>query len=76
MLQGLGLNPERTDGYYSDKTAQAVKTFQRSNGLPVTGEVDKETANKLEKAILAAIRDPKNDLQLKAAVEAMQQAVK
>ncbi|SDE50877.1 carboxyl-terminal processing protease [Paenibacillus sp. UNCCL117] len=76
MLQGLGLNPERTDGYYHDKTAQAVKSFQRANGLPTTGEVDVETANKLERAILAAIRDPKNDAQLKAAVEAMQKAIR
>lgn len=76
MLQGLGLGPDRQDGYYSEKTALAVKAFQRLNGLPITGEVDTETANKLEKAILAAIRDPKNDLQLKAAVEHMQGAVK
>ncbi|MEC0209470.1 S41 family peptidase [Paenibacillus ehimensis] len=76
MLQGLGLGPDRQDGYYSEKTALAVKAFQRLNGLPITGEVDTETATKLEKAILAEIRDPKNDLQLKAAVEYMQGAVK
>ncbi|TVY09358.1 S41 family peptidase [Paenibacillus cremeus] len=75
MLQGLGLSPDRTDGYFSDKTAQAVKAFQRMNSLPVTGEVDTETATKLEKAILAAIRDPKNDLQLKAAVQQVQDAI-
>jgi carboxyl-terminal processing protease len=72
MLQGLGLNPDRTDGYYSEKTALAVKAFQRLNSLPMTGEVDVETANKLEKAIVAQIKDPKNDLQLKAAVQELQ----
>ncbi|WP_429313314.1 S41 family peptidase [Paenibacillus mucilaginosus] len=76
MLQGLALNPDRTDGYYSQQTATAVKAFQRLNDLPVTGEVDTETANKLEKAVLAAIREPKNDLQLKAALQYMQQTVK
>ncbi|WP_159885472.1 S41 family peptidase [Paenibacillus puerhi] len=76
MLQGLGLNPERTDGYFSEKTAQAVKAFQRANGLPTNGEVDVETANKLERAILAAIRDPKNDLQLKTAIETIQKSIK
>ncbi|WP_088833338.1 S41 family peptidase [Paenibacillus tyrfis] len=76
MLQGLGLGTDRQDGYFSEKTALAVKAFQRLNGLPITGEVDTETANKLEKAILTEIRDPKNDSQLKAAVEYMQGAVK
>ncbi|CAH1215649.1 Carboxy-terminal processing protease CtpB [Paenibacillus allorhizoplanae] len=68
MLAGIGFNPERTDGYFNDKTALAVKAFQRTNDLPVTGEVDTDTAAKIEKAILAQIRDPKNDSQLKAAV--------
>ncbi|WP_284643323.1 S41 family peptidase [Paenibacillus silviterrae] len=76
MLQGLGLNPDRTDGYFSEKTAQAVKSFQRMHSLPVNGEVDVETANKLEKAIVGEIRDPKNDLQLKAAVQYMQSVIK
>lgn len=71
MLAGVGIAPDRTDGYFSEKTALAVKTFQRTNGLPMTGEVDTETANKLEKAILAQIKEPKNDLQLKAAIQAL-----
>jgi carboxyl-terminal processing protease len=76
MLAGVGFAADRTDGYFSDKTVVAVKAFQRTNGLPMTGEVDIETANKLEKAILEQIRDPKNDLQLKAAVESLQTQIK
>lgn len=76
MLQGVGLSPERTDGYFNSKTELAVKAFQRMNNLPVTGEVDKETAEKLEKAIMEAIRDTKNDLQLKAAIQHMQSVIK
>jgi carboxyl-terminal processing protease len=76
MLLGLGFNPERSDGYFSDKTTVAVKAFQRVNGLPTTGEVDADTANKIEKAILTQIRNPKNDLQLKAAIEYMQSVIK
>lgn len=72
MLAGLGLSPDRTDGYFSEKTALAVKAFQRTQSLPMTGEVDVETANRLEKAILTEIKDPKNDLQLKAAVQQVQ----
>lgn len=76
MLAGVGFEPDRTDGYFSEKTALAVKAFQRTNGLPMTGEVDTETANKLEKAILVQIRDPKNDLQLKAALQSLQNQIK
>ncbi|OCT13181.1 peptidase S41 [Paenibacillus pectinilyticus] len=72
MLTGLGFNTERTDGYFSDKTTLAVKAFQRTNDLPVTGDVDTDTAAKIEKAILTQIRDPKNDSQLKAAVYQIQ----
>jgi carboxyl-terminal processing protease len=75
MLNGLGFSPDRTDGYFSEKTALAVKAFQRTNSLPMTGEVDTDTANKLEKAILGQIKDPKNDLQLRAAVQALQSQI-
>lgn len=68
MLKGLGLPIDRTDGYYSDRTAAAVKQYQKTGNLPVTGEVDTETANKIEKDIITQIKDPNNDLQLKAAV--------
>ncbi|WP_281882965.1 S41 family peptidase [Paenibacillus sp. YYML68] len=76
MLKGAGYDPGREDGYYNDQTAQAVKSFQRANSVPVTGEVDEETATKLEKAIVAAIRDPKNDLQLKAALESIRKEIR
>lgn len=76
MLSGLGLNPDRTDGYFSEKTAAAVKTFQKQQNIPTTGEVDTDTANRLEKAIVEAIRDPKNDQQLKAAVQHLQSVIK
>lgn len=76
MLEGLGYKPGRTDGYYSDATAQAVKSFQSQHGLPANGEVDVATANKIEEAITKEIRESKNDLQLKAAVEAMKKAIK
>ncbi|MFS0836318.1 S41 family peptidase [Paenibacillus sp. 1P03SA] len=72
MLTGVGYEPGRTDGYYSSKTADAVKAFQKSSGLPVTGNVDTATAKKLESAVLEAVKLPKNDNQLKAAVKELQ----
>lgn len=76
VLQGLGLSPDRTDGYFSEKTVVAVKAFQRLNNLPMTGEIDTETANKLEKAVVQEIRNPKNDAQLKAAVQYLESVIK
>jgi carboxyl-terminal processing protease len=72
MLKGLGIPVDRTDGYFSEKTAVAVRSFQRDNGLTVTGEVDADTAGKIEQAVVQKIKDPNNDLQLKAAVKELQ----
>ena len=35
------------DGVYDTATVEAVRAFQRENGLPVTGDVDRETYNAL-----------------------------
>ncbi|ANE46741.1 peptidase S41 [Paenibacillus swuensis] len=64
MLKGLGLDPGRQDGYYSAGTVDAVKSFQTSKGLPVSGKLDKKTAAELEAEIVKEIRKPENDKQL------------
>lgn len=38
------------DGYYGTLTRDAVKAFQKANGLKITGIVDEETLNSLKKA--------------------------
>jgi len=76
MLEGLGFDPGRTDGYFSARTQMAVQAFQQQNALPVTGEVDVKTAQKLEEAIFKAIRDPRHDLQLKEAVNYLKSVIK
>lgn len=76
MLGGIGHSPGRTDGYYSAETQAAVKAFQQQSGLPVTGEVDEKTAQKLEEAIYNVIRDPKNDLQLQEAVKYLKSVIR
>ena len=75
MLQGLGIEPGRTDGYFSKDTEAAVKQFQTSHQLAVNGEVDSKTAEWIEEAIFKKIRDPKNDAQLNAAVQDMQSKI-
>jgi carboxyl-terminal processing protease len=64
MLAGLGYKIDRKDGYFSEATETRVKEFQKSAGLPVTGKVDKTTAEKLEEKLVQKIRDEKNDVQL------------
>ncbi len=48
-LKKLGLYPSLCDGRYNHLTALAVRYFQASAGLPVTGEVDEATYLLLQK---------------------------
>lgn len=59
LLRSLQINSDITvtvpiDGIYDSKTTEAVGEFQRKNGLPVTGEVDRETYDLLYKLSLEA----------------------
>ncbi|HEY7715938.1 MAG TPA: peptidoglycan-binding protein [Candidatus Binatia bacterium] len=45
-LQARGLNPG-ADGRMDAKTQQALREFQQANDLPVTGDLDQKTAEKL-----------------------------
>ncbi|TYR76086.1 PDZ domain-containing protein [Rossellomorea vietnamensis] len=69
MLQGLGYKPARSDGYFNNSTETAVKSFQKKHGLEASGKIDSETASKLQEEIYKAVKDEKNDVQLKAALE-------
>ncbi|GAA0462514.1 S41 family peptidase [Alkalibacillus silvisoli] len=71
MLEGLGYEVGRTDGYYDTDTVGVVEAFQQDEGLEVTGVVDEETENRLEELILEAVMEPENDLQLQRAIEAL-----
>ncbi len=42
-LAQLGLEPGRVDGQFTDKTRRAVRKFQRSRNIPVTGYVTQQT---------------------------------
>ncbi|WP_040204183.1 S41 family peptidase [Neobacillus jeddahensis] len=69
ILDGLGFAPGRTDGYFSEETALAVKGFQQENDLEGTGKIDVTTAAKLEEAAVKEMKKEKNDLQLKMALK-------
>lgn len=76
MLNALGYKTDRNDGYFSESTDAAVRKFQQSSGLPVTGVVDNATADVLEKGVVAWIRNTANDLQLNSALSAVREKLK
>ena len=46
-LKAKGLNPGPINGTMDSQTQQAIRDFQKTNNLQVTGEVDEQTAAKL-----------------------------
>ena len=71
MLKALGYDPGRTDGYFDTETEEALKDFQRNEGLPVTGRTNEATADQLEQRVRDMITDPANDRQLNRALDAL-----
>jgi hypothetical protein len=67
MQSQLSLPAAQIDGQYGRITAQAVNSFQSSNGLPATGEVDSDTWGQLMQAPIPTLEE--RALQLTAAFE-------
>jgi len=61
-LTELGYWLGAVDGAYGTLTRQAVMAFQKLNGLPVTGQVDRATAEALEHATRPVPRATSGDL--------------
>ncbi|RQW21317.1 PDZ domain-containing protein [Bacillus sp. C1-1] len=75
MLEGLDYSIDRTDGYFDEQTESAIREFQEEHDLDETGQLDEETAQKIQEEIQAHIRDVENDAQLNRAIElAVEQA--
>ena len=68
ILQSLGFETGRTDGYFSEATETAVKLFQQANNLTVTGRIDPKTAMRMEEKVLEEQQKPENDRQLQMAL--------
>ncbi|MGM8215222.1 S41 family peptidase [Bacillaceae bacterium W0354] len=71
MLDAIGYDPGRNDGYFDAKTEQALKQFQSDEGLSATGVLDEESKNALEELVIEAVNDRENDWQLQKAVDVM-----
>lgn len=69
ILKGLGFEPGRSDGYFGEQTKIAVIAFQRVNDLKTTGDIDEETAARLQEKIIEEVRKEENDRQLNTAIE-------
>ena len=69
ILEGLGFNPGRTDGYFDLQTREAVIAFQKEYAMDASGIINVETAMKLEELVIQKFLDPANDTQLKYAIQ-------
>ena len=47
-LKKLGYNPGPVDGYWGKRTRNAIKDFQTTKGIPITGNIDPQTLLKLK----------------------------
>jgi peptidoglycan hydrolase-like protein with peptidoglycan-binding domain len=53
-LKSAGFDPQRTDGVWDERTANALKTFQKKSGLEETERVGSRTWAKLSKSVIYA----------------------
>ncbi len=74
MLEVLGFSPGSTDGFFDEKTENAVKAFQAANKLPETGAVTGSTTQRIIELLQEKII--KDDPQLKKAIEVLKKELK
>lgn len=68
FLNRLGYE-SRMDGYYDEKTVEAVKFYQEDHDLQVTGTIGMETAYQLNLDIINYVNNKENDNQYQKALE-------
>ena len=61
MLETIGYNPGRTDGYFDYATETALKAFEKDNELTVDGILDENDYSYLEQALVSHFSDLQND---------------
>lgn len=69
ILEAIGYDVARTDGYFDVTTVNALRQFQADNGLAVTGEIGAEDATALSMALREKARNPEYDAQIQAALD-------
>ena len=76
ILDLLGYDVDRTDGYFDASTVEAVRAFQQSHHLSGTGHINPETATALSLSLLDKIQNPAYDTQLLAALNLFARGLK
>ncbi|MDO4378515.1 MAG: S41 family peptidase [Erysipelotrichia bacterium] len=73
MLDFLGYDVDRQDGYFTLQTQQALMQFETAEGLTVDGILDKEDAGALNSAVIRywTVEHDKLDTQMQKALELM-----
>jgi carboxyl-terminal processing protease len=74
MMQALGYDPGRTDGFFDAQTESAVKSFQTEEGIEATGVITGDTTMKLMERLRDLIKS--NDTQIQKAVEVLKEQMK
>jgi len=69
ILESLGYEVDRTDGFFDASTATAVSAFQQSNELDETGTIDPKTATALSVILFDKLQNTEYDEQLEAALD-------
>lgn len=71
MLKAVGYDPGREDGYFDEKTEQAVMNFQEDEKLEQTGILSGETTIQLMTKLREKIQN--NDPQIEKAIEVLKE---
>lgn len=71
MLDAIGYDPGRQDGYFDEATEQALIEFQQDQDLNDTGVLDEESKFILEELVIEAVGDYDSDLQLQKALDVL-----
>ncbi|SFA91970.1 MULTISPECIES: S41 family peptidase [unclassified Bacillus (in: firmicutes)] len=74
MLKVVGFDPGREDGFFDEKTKDAVMAFQKSQNIEANGILKGDSTLKLMDLIRVKIKE--NDTQLKKAVDVMKEMLK
>lgn len=74
MLKAVGFDPGRVDGFFDEKTKQAVISFQTAQSLPADGVLKGDTTLKLMDTLREKIKT--SDTQLQKAVEVLKGRMK
>jgi carboxyl-terminal processing protease len=74
LLKGLGYNVDADSSDYSEQTKTAVENLQTAAKLPVTGEIDDQTADEIETQLAKKIAE--NDRAYQKAIDELKKEIK